>query len=198
MDAVATPLRGDAPQQGDTRQYGDTPHGTQGASDQASLPGSIVRAGLYGAAWGGAARLWMRYISESPEFTIGGTSFIIGIPTLIALCSVLAKRSVNWRPRARRPSRAIAGFSTVLLGGAAGILMMPTLALGGIFWANRRRFPRLLLVPIAALACAPILAVVQEIPKGRFVVAFPAYLLLVATFIPVYARIYNPARKGLS
>ncbi len=187
MDAVTTPLHGESPQQ------------TQTGTVQDSLPGSIVRAVLYGAAWGGAARLWMRYISEDPEFSIAGTSFIIAIPTVISLCSVLASRSINWRPLTRRPSRAIAGFSTILLGGAAGILMMPTLLLGGIAWANRRRFPPGLLVPIALLAGAPILAVVPEIPDGgKFLPAFAAYLLLLATFIPVYARIYNPARKGSS
>ncbi len=187
MDAVATPLLGDGPQR------------TQAGSDQDSLPGSIARAVLYGAAWGGAARLWMRFISEDPEFTIAGTSFIIAIPTVIALCGVLARRSVRWRPLVRRPSRAIAAFSTVLLGVAAGILMMPTLLLGGIAWANRRRFPPLVLVPMALFACVPILAVVQEIPDGsRFLPAFAAYLMLLATFIPVYARIYNPVRKGSS
>ena len=86
--------------------------------------------------------------------------------------------------------------STILLGVAAGILMMPTLLLGGIAWANRKRSPPLLILATCALACAPIVAVVQEIPKGRFILAFPAYLLLLATFIPVYARIYSPARKG--
>lgn len=185
MDAVATPIHGDSPQQTGTVQD--------------SLPGSIARAVLYGAAWGGAARLWMRYISEDPEFSVAGTSFIIAIPTVISLCSVLARRSINWRPLTRRPSRAIAGFSTILLGVASGALMMPTLLLGGIAWANRTRVPPLLLLPIAVFACAPILAVVQEIPDGgRFLPAFAAYLMLLATFIPVYARIYNPARKGSS
>lgn len=168
-------------------------------SHKASLTGLIARAALYGFGWGAAARLWMRYISEDPEFTLVGTSFIIGIPTVIALCSVLAERSVTWRPLVRRSSRAMAAFSTILLGGAAGILMMPTLVLGGVVWANRRRLPPLLLLPIAMLAGAPIAAVIQEIPTGgRFILAFPAYLLLLATFIPVYARIYNPARKGQS
>ncbi len=169
----------------------------QDDSRQGSLFGALARAALYGVAWGGAARLWMRYISEDPEFSIAGTSFIIGIPTVISLCSVLARRSVKWRPIARRPARAVAGFSTILLGGAAGILMMPTLLLGGIAWAYRRQLPSLLLVPIAALACVPIVFVVQEIPSGgRFLLAFPAYLLLLATFIPVYARIYHPPRNG--
>ena len=187
MDAVATPL------------HRDCPRPTQPGSDQASLRASIARAVLYGAAWGGAARLWMRYISEDPEFTVTGTSFIVAIPIVISLCSVLATRSLHWHPLARRPSRVIAAFSTILLGAAAGILMMPTLLLGGIAWANRRRIPPLLLLPIAVLACAPIVAVVREIPAGgRFVLAFPAYLLLLATFIPVYARIYDPARKGSS
>ena len=185
MDTMATPLGTAA-----------TPH-VQGDSRQGSLFGALARAALYGAAWGGAARLWMRYISEDPEFTIAGTSFIVGIPTAIALCSVLAKRSLDWRPIARRPSRAVAGFSTILLGVAAGILMMPTLLLGGIAWAHRRQLPAILLVLIAALACVPIVFVVQEIPGGgRFIIAFPAYLLLLATFIPVYARIYHPPRNG--
>ena len=185
MDAVATPLHGDSPER------------VQTVSRENSPPGSIVRALLYGAGWGGAARLWMRYISEDPQFSVSGTSFIIAIPTVISLCSVLARRSINWRPLARRPSRAIAGFSTILLGVAAGALMMPTLLLGGIAWANRRRFPPLLLLPLTLLASAPIVVVAQEIPDGgRFLLAFPAYLLLLATFIPVYARIYNPARIG--
>ncbi len=169
----------------------------QGDSHQGSLFGAVARAALYGVAWGGAARLWMRYISEDPEFSVAGTSFIIGIPTLIALFSVLATRCVKWRAAARVPSRAVAGFSTVLLGMGAGVLMLPSLVLGGIAWAYRRQLPALLLVPIAALACVPIVFVVQEIPSGgRFLLAFPGYLLLLATFIPVYARIYHPPRNG--
>ena len=161
-----------------------------------SLAVSVARAAGYGVAWGGAARLWMRSISEDPEFSVSGTGFIIAAPTIISLFSVLAKRSVKWRPVARRPSRGLAALSTILLGVAAGILMMPTLLLGGIVWANRRRLPKLLLLPMAVLACVPLVAVVPEIPKGRLPFAFPAYLLLLATFIPVYACIYNPSGRG--
>lgn len=168
-------------------------------SHERSLFGSVVRAAAYGAAWGGVARLWMRYISEDPEFSVAGTSFIIAMPTIVCLFSVLARRCVNWRAVARVPARAVAGFSTVLLGMGAGVLMLPSLVLGGIVWANRNRVLRLALVPIAALASLPIVFVAREIPgDGRFLLAFPAYLLLLATFIPVYARIYNPARKGTS
>lgn len=174
----------------------------QYANDRSARPASrsllstVGRAAAYGVAWGAAARVWMRYISEDPEFTIAGTSFIVGVPTLICLCSVLAKRCLAWRALARRPARAVAGFSTVLLGTAAGILMMPTLVLGGVAWAHRTRLPKVLLGIIYALACAPILAVIQEIPSRRMVTALPAYLLLVATFIPVYARIYHPSGTG--
>lgn len=154
---------------------------------------SVGRAALFGMAWGAAARLWMRFISEDPGFTVGGTAFIVLIPTLISLSSVLAVRSVRWRRAARVPARIAASFSTVLLGVAAGILMMPTLVVLGILRAYRSLLPWPARIVLTVVAAVPVVFVVREIPGGgRIFVALPAYLLLVAAIVPVYARIYHP------
>ena len=157
----------------------------------------VGRAALSGAAWGVAARLWMRFISDDPEFSISGTAFIVAAPTVISMFSVLAQRCISWSGVARWPARMIAGASTVLLGMGAGMLMLPTLILGGVAYAHPE-WPRQLRLTIAVLAAVPVFVVVREIPPGgRIFLAFPVYLLLIATIVPVYSRIYNPD-KGRS
>ena len=155
---------------------------------------AVGRAALSGAAWGVAARLWMRFISDDPEFSISGTAFIVAAPTVISMFSVLAQRCISWSGVARWPARMIAGASTVLLGMGAGMLMLPTLILGGVAYGHPE-WPRQLRLTIAVLAAVPVVVVVREIPPGgRIFLALPTYLLLIATIIPVYARIYNPAK----
>jgi hypothetical protein len=70
-------------------------------------PGSVVRDGLkglaLGAAWGVAARVWMRLISDNPEFSWSGTLFIVGLSalfggfTLAAATALRQGRSGWWR-----------------------------------------------------------------------------------------------------
>jgi hypothetical protein len=156
---------------------------------------AAAAAAVYGIAWGGIARLWMRHISEDPSFTVSGTAFIVAAPTVISLLSVLAVRSLRWKRSARVPARLLAGLSTLSLGVAAGALMMPTLAAGGVVVAHRRRLPWIATAVIAALGCLPVILVIQEIPEKRLATALPWYVVLVASFVPVYARIYGPRNR---
>ena len=164
-----------------------------------SMRGSLARdlgvAGLWGASWGVAARLWMRFISTEPEFSVTGSAYIIGAPILIGLASVLATRSSGFRPALRWPARGLAGLSTLLLGMAAGILMLPTIALGAIGYGGRG-WPRALRVAVMVLAALPVVVVhgeIEKAPPSHRVGGLLAYLALVVAIIPLYSRIYHPA-----
>ncbi|NNF53939.1 MAG: hypothetical protein HKN03_05790 [Acidimicrobiales bacterium] len=95
----------------------------------------LVGGGLIaGAAWGINARLWMRYITTDPEFSWGGTLFIVigfAIVGLSQSVAFVARRriSTRWKLTLVR----IATFVGLLpIFGAAGALMAPTVLLGAL------------------------------------------------------------------
>jgi hypothetical protein len=129
-------------------------------------------AGL-GFLWGVAARLWMRFISTNPEFTWSGTGYIVLAPTLIAvlLGVAVAARRRGGKGWARAAVRIPAGLSVLLLGVGAGVLMVPSIVLGGLA-LFRSRYPWALR---AVLALAMSLVVV--VGTGRGSGGFPWILL---------------------
>ena len=60
--------------------------GDDGAPRHALLRAALVGSGL-GAAWGVAARAWMRLVSTSPEFSWSGTLMIVGLSAIFGLSS---------------------------------------------------------------------------------------------------------------
>jgi hypothetical protein len=94
-----------------------------------------VAAGVgVGFTWGVVARVWMRLISEDPEFSWSGTIYIVAVPTLIGLFMGVAyhARRAPWRSWARRAAAIAAGVVVLPLGLGAGILTLPTIVLGGV------------------------------------------------------------------
>lgn len=63
------------------------------SSRHAVLRAALIGFGL-GVAWGAAARVWMRLVSTTPEFSWAGTSIILGFSGLLGLLLGL-----SWRAR---------------------------------------------------------------------------------------------------
>ena len=135
-----------------------------------------LRAGALGAVagvlWGIVARGFMRLLTESPEFSWGGTLFIVGgsavVGSLVMLVREqrLAGRSGWWR---------LLGLPFVLLFSAAGALMSPGVV-GVVMLADRRRW---LWPPGLALVGLTVWAATQDLggwPSGRQVAGLAVML----------------------
>ncbi len=154
----------------------------------------VVGAMLLGTLWGVTARAWMRYISDDPSFTWGGTAFILIGPTLIGLAMGVVRTS-------RRPawSRVAGGASPLLIGIGAGIVMVPTVLLGGIAlgrtpwrWWVRALVGVLALVPVGAVLLLPELGHIGVVKR---LAASLWYVLLcwwLAAMVAVSYRPYPP------
>jgi hypothetical protein len=157
----------------------------------------VLLTGLAGGlAWGIVARVWMRFISDDPEFTWSGTLFIVigfGIAGLGQSVAHLGRRAGLRRSRLT----ALRVFTTaglLPLGMAAGGPMFPTVILAPLAithsdWSRRAR------LLIGALAVIPVLAVgrivVGDLPVGR---AFAGILW----FLIIYSVIVWAARYSLA
>ena len=95
----------------------------------------------------------MRLVSTDPEFTWSGTLFIVGVFAFAGLMQgvALAVRGRGWRWWAQLPVRAVAAFSALLLGGGAGVVMLPSIVSGSLATA-RTDWPRALRIGLTAVA----------------------------------------------
>ena len=92
----------------------------------------LVRKILSGLALGVTARIWMRLITDEPEFSWGGTVGVVGVFVLFALGTGISlmmstgSRARDWF------GRVVGLLLTMPLFGAAGAQMMTTVILGSI------------------------------------------------------------------
>ena len=114
------------------------------------------------------ARVWMRIISEDPEFSWNGTLFIVGgfavfgfVQSLVAVvrCRVTRRRTLTL-------VRAIGGIATLPLFAAAGAVMFPTV-LGSGLAITRTEWRRSTRVVCALIALGPVLFVGNDL-RGSF------------------------------
>lgn len=107
-----------------------------------------------GLTWGVAMRVWMRFISTNPEFSVSGTGAILVVTTVAGALLGLA--------RLRRRRDGVGWWRLSLLWlltlAAAGSLMWPTVVAWGIAYARRhRQWPAVLLLLAGAAAQAPVI-----------------------------------------
>lgn len=166
------------------------------ASGWAARPLVLVAGLVVGLAWGINARLWMRFISTSVEFTWSGTLFIIiafGIFGLAQAAAYLGRRASLPR-RGLTPLRALGAISLLPLGFGAGASMIPTVILATLAWTHRA-WPRWLRGTLAAVALTPAVATAAsffgDLPPIR--AALGAIWLAV-----VYAVVIWAARSSLA
>ena len=145
---------------------------------------SILAIGLFGgAALGIAARAWMRLISDDPEFTWGGTIFIVMAFTIFGFTQSIVAVA---RRRARRRwtltvARVIGTVGLLPLFVGAGAVMVPTVVGGGLAVA-RVEWHRAARGICLVLAAAPVLFV-----GGGLVSSFGWSLHALAGFVGMLA-----------
>lgn len=143
---------------------------------------TIASGALCGLVWAIVARLWMRFISTDPEFSWGGTSYILLIPTLIGICMGIVRSSPE-----PKLSRGFGFGSAVLLGMGGGIVMLPTVLFGSVAIA-KSNWPWWLRVVLGLLSAIPTAGVfLDDSLEGRLktTIAFVVYLGLCATMIKI-------------
>jgi len=164
---------------------------TEGTALSRPLGLILTGAGL-GLTWGIAARLWMRFIAEFPEFSWSGTGYILGASTLVGACHAVAWRQRQLGGKAWR----LWGVSILGLGMGAGAIMLPTVFLWGTAFARRswRAWGRTVLI----LAGLPL----QQIAIGEFptrfgaletMLAVTAYLILLAAEAAGFSIVLQPS-----
>ena len=132
-----------------------TPQTTVDPQPRTTHPFLTLAVGLFGGfALGVIARAWMRLISEDPEFSWGGTIFIVLVFTIFGLSQSIV--AVVRRRARRRWTLTIARVGGVVgfmpLFGGPGSILMPTVVGGGLaLWrTDWRRVPRVICLLVAS------------------------------------------------
>lgn len=163
----------------------------------------LVPLGLGGGiALGVAARVWMRFISEDPEFTWSGSIFIVLGFTVFGLAQavVFAARNRNERRWKLTIARTIGAVLMLPLFMAAGAIMFPTVLGGGLAMSriDWRTVTRCLwLLP----AAGPVVFVGRDLIdsfgwSGHALAGFVAMLALYATIIWASRSTFAPQLDG--
>lgn len=138
-----------------------SPRDGAASSGRTSWPLVLVGGAAVGVVWGVVARLWMRFISDDPEFSWGGTGFILGafgIAGLSQSAAYLGRRARLTRGR-MTALRAFTTLGLLPLGLGAGMLMLPTVLLAP-FALTRIAWPRAARCAVGLLATLPFVVVV--------------------------------------
>ena len=163
----------------------------------------VVEAATLGAALGVLARLWMRLLSDNPEFSWSGTITIVVAFTLFGAGAAVA-RLVRQRASRRRTitiGRVVAGVLSLGLFGAAGAVMLPTVV-GASVAVHRTDWPRAarlvaavvaMIVPALLLIDAAARLLEPGVALGFALLAL-TYVLVVAALAPVVAPLYDGHR----
>lgn len=108
------------------------PHATslQAGADGWSTAGVVAAGGALGAGWGAVARFWMHFAAPDPQFTLGGSGYVVLAPAVVGALAglALAARRNGWRGSS--VVRALGAGSVLLLGMGAGIMVLPAVACG--------------------------------------------------------------------
>lgn len=148
-----------------------------GAGPEAGLV-TMVRAaaaGLaLGAGWGVLARMWMRMISTTPEFSWSGTLLIIGFSALAGLGLGLV-HGARSRHRSRWWRLAVV-LALPIVSAAQGVVFAPAFWLGGFAFAGRG--PRVVRGVLALVATGPVWLIwATSDPVERSLVPAPTFVL---------------------
>lgn len=153
----------------------------------------VIAGAAAGLAWGIVARLWMRFISDHPEFSWSGTAFIVGAATIFGTAM-----GVAWLRRARggRGWWRMLGLTVLLLGMGAGSAMIPTVFVGAV--ALGRPWRRWITAVLLAIALVPqVLLVGPELSSmsvPRLVTAVAIYLVLLGSEAAALSIVFRPRR----
>ena len=154
-----------------------------------------------GALLGAAARLWMRLITSDPAFSWSGTLLIVGIFTIAGTAQgiALAVRRRGWPRWAQTIVRALALFAALLLGGGAGIVMLPALVAGSLA-LGRHDWPRALRAVLGAVAVLNALALLPallaELTVARAAIGWVVMVVLYTVIVGAISLTLRPLDDG--
>ena len=157
-----------------------------------SLPrGAALGLGL-GAVWGVLARVWMRLISDNPEFTWAGTLAIIGLSAVLG-------SGVGLVNAARRSGRTrwwtLAVVPGLLLFMSPGMLLAPCFLLGGLARGALGR----VLQAVGVLAVAASIGLGILLGEGDLTVVYVAgYAALAGSLAWASSLVYQRRRPSRS
>lgn len=132
----------------------------------------------------------MRLLTADPDFTWSGTILIVGLFAVFGtvqggVAAITTRTTRRW---ITIPARLVGGLSYLVLGGGAGLLMVPFLWFGALaYW--RTTWHRRLRATLAVLAAANIAAVVgltlneDGFDRVREVGVLAGFSLFAATYI---------------
>jgi hypothetical protein len=129
-----------------------------------------------GIGWGIAARGWMRYVSEDPEFSWSGTLFIIALAGLAGLALGTVE---GLRRRGARLWRLVLVLPALLMFLSPGMIMLPSAVFGSL--ALTGRGGRWVRIATTLLAIAPIsVFFVEDLtgPRHPFALMLAGYVAL--------------------
>jgi hypothetical protein len=133
---------------------------------------------LLGAGWGVLARVWMRLISDDPEFSWAGTLSIIGLAAWggswvgLVHAARLRHGSGWWR---------LAALPSLLIFASPGMLFLPAYVVGGWAWGSRSPTWVRGLVLAGVLGAFPVAIFLAMIPAEEQM--FPEMLTVVGGFV---------------
>lgn len=147
-----------------------------------------------GLLWGAVMRAWMRYISTDPEFSWGGTGFILGASAIVGTAMGAA-----WlrRERQGRGVWRFLGLTVLLVGTGAGAVMLPSVLLGALAFGRTswRRVVRAALLVPAALAQVMVFTS-EQLPPGQALLAYPWYAAMITIEAYALSIVFRPVREG--
>ncbi len=159
----------------------------------------LVAGAIIGLAWGGILRLWMRFISTSPEFSWSGTGFILGACVIVGATLGLARKRRDvggvgwWR----------LSILTLMLLGAGGSVMWPSVVLGGA--AIGRPRPRWFRGVLALAAIGAQVPTVQSAILDNPRMNMPEAVIAVVWYAPMlaieawaFSVVFAPASEGVA
>ena len=151
---------------------------------------------LTGVLLGVLLRSWMRFVSTDPEFSWGGTGYIVAVFAVLGLMAGLVGlgRRRSWR-RGLVATRFAGGVLALGCFQAAGLAMFPTIvpASLGVSRSDWWKPLRVALVVGAAAVAAMVVLTMEELSVQRRLVALALYAGLCAVEVALLARILAPS-----
>jgi hypothetical protein len=152
----------------------------------------VFGAPVAGATLGVVARCWMRLISDDPEFSWGGTIFIVLAFTIAGTGQGVAwaVRRAGVRRRWSTTARVAAGVLTLPIFAGAGAMMLPTV-FGASLAGARPDWPRAARLAAALVAIpVPIIIGANLVESGITPGVLLGVVLMVATYAVVVRSSY--------
>jgi hypothetical protein len=170
------------------------------ASRSGSGRGRLARSTALGLAVGAGyavcLRAWMRLVSTDPEFSWGGTGYIVGVFAMLGgMAGLVAEGRRRGWGRLLLGTRAVGIVLSLGCFVAAGTLMLPTIVPATLGWA-RSDWPRPVRAGLLVFGTVAAVAVVITLPGltlPRRLLAVVTYLLLCPVEVATTARLYAPS-----